>query len=874
MLAASCGSDSDTSPPAIPSDSDAIAVAAGNNHTCALQQTGQIACWGSNEDGQLGDGTNDNSAVPVPVTGIDDAKAIATSNEIISGGHSCALHRDGTISCWGHNRVGQLGNGSNNSSTVPVTVKNIVDATAIATGESHTCALHEGGTISCWGSNIWGELGNGQINQNSENNWADSPVQVVSITDATAIAAGFDHSCALLRDGTVSCWGRNDWGQLEADTADTLDISSVPVPVEGINDATAIAVGGAFSCALHDSGTLSCWGRNDFNQLGSDTTDIFSAPVPVADTTDATAMTAGGQHSCVLHEDGTISCWGTNISGRLGNGNQVDSTVPVQVTGIDNATAITAGFSHSCALHQNGTISCWGNNDWGQLGNGTNNNYAVPVAVIDFPPARAEETTTTALARTPTTAISETAAAPTTALTVTTEAAPTASPPTTTTTATTSAPTTTTTTTTAPPPPTTAPPTAAAQTAPPTSNAPPPTQPPTTAPPPPTTLPANRAKAITAGGTHSCALHQTGTIFCWGSNRHGQLGNGQSGRNASSAVPVQVLSITDATAVAAGEGHSCALHQNGTISCWGRNNWGQLGNGNEAFSVLPVQIQGITDATSITTSKHHSCALHQNGTISCWGNNDWGQQGNGQSGNNARSSVPVQVADISDATAITTSEYHSCALHQDSTISCWGRNNWGQLGNGQGGNNAISSVPVQVFGIIDATAITADVGHSCALHQDGTISCWGSNNWGQLGNGQGGDNPNSGNADSSVPVQVTGITDATAITAGNGHSCALHQEGTISCWGSNQHGQLGNGQSGRDNLSWLPVRVEDIIDATAITAVTSHFYTSANSPPESRTCALHQDGTISCWGSNSWGQLGNGTTQSSSVPVKVTGFGG
>ena len=872
LLAASCGSDSDTSPPAIPSSSDAIAVAAGSSHTCALQQTGEIACWGNNEHGQLGNGTNDDSEVPVPVTGIDDATAIAAGGELANSGHSCALHRTGSISCWGNNTAGQLGNGQSNdgeSSSAPVQVAGVDDATAIAAGEAHTCALQEGGTVSCWGSNAWGELGNGQIIQNSENSTSDTPVQVVGIDDATAITAGFDHSCALHEDGTVSCWGRNDWGQLAADRADTLNISSVPVQIEGIDDATAIAAGVAFSCALHEDGDVSCWGRNNSNQLGSDITDRYSAPVAVPDITDATAITAGSEHSCVLREDGTISCWGSNDWGQLGNGTTNQTTLPVRVSLIADAAAITAGSAHSCALLQAGTISCWGNNNDGQLGDGTNNNYAVPVEVIGFPPARAEETAATALPRTTTTAIAETAAAPTTDLPTTTaltaEAAPTTAPPTTTppTTTTTSAPTTTTTTTTttAPPPttaapttsppPTTAPPAAAAQTAPPPSTAPPPTQPPTTAPPPPTTLPANRAAAISAGREHSCALHRTGTISCWGSNTYRQLGDGT---RQDSSVPVQVTGTTDATAITAGRLHSCALHQNGTMSCWGNNQLGQLGNGTARTSSVPVQVTGITDATAITAGGSYSCALRQNGTISCWGYNRQGQLGDGTRSNSV---IPVQVAGITDATAITAGTDHSCALHQDGTISCWGSNDDGQLGNGESRYGTISSVPVRVVGITDATAITAGNAYSCALHQNGTISCWGANSFGRLGNGQSGRN-----AKSAVPVQVSGITDATAITAGSGHSCALHQDGSVSCWGFNLFGGLGNGQSGRNADSPLPVQVSGITDATAITAGSGH------------SCALHQDGSVSCWGSNDDGQLGNGTNRRSLAPVQVVGFGG
>ena len=369
-------------------------------------------------------------------------------------------------------------------------------------------------------------------------------------------------------------------------------------------------------------------------------------------------------------------------------------------------------------------------------------------------------------------------------------------------------------------------------------------------------------------------------------------------------MPVQVLGITDATAITMGGAHSCALHQDGTISCWGSNYYGELGNGTTRDSSVPVKVTGITDATAITTGIAHTCALRGDSTISCWGSNYRGQLGDGNGGEidgNDRidifSSAPVQVTGITDATAITTGGWHTCALHQDGTISCWGENYRGELGDGNGGEidgndwiEAFSSVPVQVTGITDATAITIGGGHTCALHQDGTISCWGNNSGGELGNGQSTGDSEDKSADSSIPVRVIGITDAIAITTGGAHSCALHQNGAISCWGGNGLGQLGNGQvyedSGQINefyfrsyttTFWpyretVPVGVADITDATAITAGDVH------------TCALHQDGTISCWGDNDWGQLGDGNNGwndgnqririFSSVPVRIVGFGG
>ena len=761
----------------------ATAVSTNYQHSCALHEDGTISCWGSNRNGQLGNGqsgydadSSANSSVPVQVKDITDAKAVTTGGE-----NSCAVHEDGAISCWGNNYDGQLGNGQSGEdvfSSIPVEVAGITDAKAVSAGWDYSCALHQDGTISCWGDNWYGQLGNGQSGDDAR---SSMPVQVADITDATAIASNSRHSCALREGGTISCWGNNRSGQLgnrksRDDGAEPH--SSVPVEVADITDATAIAAGKDHSCAVRRSGTVSCWGNNYDGQLGNGQSQDYEnrsvesrygpysyMPTGVAGITDAVAISAGGEHSCAVHRTGAISCWGNNWHGQLGNGqggtddagfaeiaNDFYSPLPVSVVGITDATAITTGLLHTCALHRTGAVSCWGDTGYGQLGNGQSGYIyasAVPLAVVGI----------------------------------------------------------------------------------------------------------LDATAIATIWEHSCALHEGGTVSCWGKNIRGQLGNGQSGDRVVSSVPVRVAGITDATAITAGFEHSCALHEGGTISCWGDNYNGQLGNGqsgeNAMSSVIPVQVADITDATAISIGGGHSCALHRTGAISCWGDNWNGELGNGQSGENANSSVPVRVADITDATAISAGFGHSCALHQDGRISCWGSNEYGQLGNGQSGENADSSVPVRVADITDATAVAAGHQHSCALHRTGAISCWGNNYYGQLGDGQSGEN-----ADSSVPVQVTDITDATAVTRSGLHSCALHQDGTISCWGIRESGRLGDGKGGFE-VSW-PVEVIGITDATGITTGSSH------------SCALHQTGTISCWGANDYGQLGNGVW----LPQPVIGFGG
>lgn len=368
------------------------------------------------------------------------------------------------------------------------------------------------------------------------------------------------------------------------------------------------------------------------------------------------------------------------------------------------------------------------------------------------------------------------------------------------------------------------------------------------------------ATAVTAGGEHSCALHEGGTISCWGNNWHGQLGNGQGGTDDAgfaeiendfySPLPVGVLGITDATAITTGRIHTCALHRTGAVSCWGDTGQGQLGNGQSGYiytSAVPIEVVGVVDATAVATGGEHSCALHRGGTVSCWGNNGVGQLGNGQSGEDAKSSVPVQVEGITDAKAITAGAKYSCALHEDRSISCWGVSRYVQLGNGTENS---SSVPVEVEGITDAAAIFAS-SDSCALREDGTISCWGGSELGAQGDEQSGED-----ADSSETVQVAGITDAIAVTTGDSHSCALHQDGRISCWGISESGRLGNGKGGFEVSG--PIEVIGITDAKAVVAGERH------------TCALHRTGAISCWGRNNDGQLGNGVWH----PQPVIDFGG
>jgi alpha-tubulin suppressor-like RCC1 family protein len=369
-----------TTAPAEPNGT-ATAVAAGFDHSCALLTKATIKCWGWNYDGQLGNGTSgyyyDSSATPVPVTGITNAAAVVAGRY-----HSCALLTDATIKCWGLNYSGELGNGTRGSlyanSATPLAVTGITNASAVALGDHHSCALLTDATIKCWGRAR--QLGNG-IEWDSP-----TPVTVTGISNAIALTAGSAHTCALLADATIKCWGRNVAGQLGNGT--TTNFSLIPVTVSGITNATAITGGEEHSCALLADATIKCWGWNALAQLGGaevgwqDTWADSAIPVPVNGVTNATGVTAGRAHTCALLSDSTLICWGYNSWGQLGNGTTNTTATKLPVIGITTAAAITAGDRHTCTLLTNATIKCWGLNYYGELGNGTTADSLTPVTVL------------------------------------------------------------------------------------------------------------------------------------------------------------------------------------------------------------------------------------------------------------------------------------------------------------------------------------------------------------------------------------------------------------------------------------------------------------------------------------------------------------
>jgi len=391
-----------------PAGTSHASLSAGDEHSCALLSTGRVDCWGWNEWGQLGDASTTGpdcggycKSTPVQVSGITDATAVAAGVQ-----SSCALLSTGHVACWGLNGLGQLGDGmtpgppicygTSGCSPTPVQVSGITDATAISVGNEHACALLASGQIDCWGWNYYGQLGNGgTTGPDCGGLCTATPVQVSGIENAVAVSAGDQHSCALLANGQVDCWGNNSTDH-EGDLGDgTSTSSSTPVHVIGIADAIAISAGASYSCALLSSGQVECWGLNFTGELGNGTTANSSVPVHVSGITDAIAISAGSAHSCALLSNGQVNCWGDNEVGQLGNGSSTGpqtcdsaiacSTTPVQVSEIADAAAVSVGGGQSCALMSSGWIDCWGDNYYGQLGDGSTTNRSTPVQVSGIP---------------------------------------------------------------------------------------------------------------------------------------------------------------------------------------------------------------------------------------------------------------------------------------------------------------------------------------------------------------------------------------------------------------------------------------------------------------------------------------------------------
>jgi alpha-tubulin suppressor-like RCC1 family protein len=341
----------------LPAGTSATALAGGSLHSLALTSTGNVLTWGDNTYGSLGNGTTTSSSTPVAVS-----LPVGTTASAIAGGYSdsLALTSTGQVLAWGYNNDGQLGNGTTTNSSTPVLagLPAATSATAIAAGQYHSLALTSAGRVLAWGRNSSGQLGTGTTTNSS------TPVSVIGLgvtTIITAIAAGYGHSLALTSTGQVLAWGDNTSGQLGNGTATS---SSIPVGVilPAGTTVTAIACGQNHSLALTSSGQVLTWGYNYSGQLGNGTTTNSSTPAVITISSGplappAIAIAGGGNHSLARLATRQVAAWGSNSNGQLGIGTIADSSIPVEVTAARATVAIAAGTVHSLAIQEFPTVA-------------------------------------------------------------------------------------------------------------------------------------------------------------------------------------------------------------------------------------------------------------------------------------------------------------------------------------------------------------------------------------------------------------------------------------------------------------------------------------------------------------------------------------
>lgn len=352
-------------------------------HTCAARQGGGLFCFGNNAHGELGDGTKDNRSVPTPVLGNPLVEGVAAGLE-----HTCILQKASVVRCWGSNGKGQLGDLTTVSRT-SVGAAVMGSFTFVSTGWYNTCALTVGRDVRCWGDNYFGSIGDGTREHRS---YATAVLTSpdTELTNVLSLATGAWHTCAALMNGTVYCWGYNRYGQLGYPTTQTDEEeahSEFATIVPGIDHVVQVTAGEVHTCALREDRTVWCWGANDQNALGDGTTvDTRTIPAPtVGALKDVVEVVAGVHNTCARLVDGTVRCWGRNDFGELGNGksDQGTSVPDTPIPGLNGVTRLTTG-DHACAFDRDSALRCWGRNDSGQLGFATNGDSVLKPTVVPF----------------------------------------------------------------------------------------------------------------------------------------------------------------------------------------------------------------------------------------------------------------------------------------------------------------------------------------------------------------------------------------------------------------------------------------------------------------------------------------------------------
>ena len=822
----------------------------GFGHTCAVQN-GDLRCWGNDNKGQLGDGTND---------GVNDANqddADASERVVLTGGVTavaagggygdprctCAI-QNGNLRCWGNDSNGQLGDGTNdgvndaNQDDADASERVVLTGgvTAVSAGDKHTCAIQladlndpQSGNLRCWGNDSNGQLGDGG-NNNGQNNAQHAHREVLT-GGVTAVAAGEGHTCAIqladLNDpqsGNLRCWGNDSNGQLgdggNNNGQNNAQHAHREVLTGGV---TAVAAGEGHTCAIQladpndpQSGNLRCWGRDGSGQLGDGANDGVNdvnqddadASERVVLTGGVTAVSAGDKHTCAIQND-NLRCWGSSGKGQLGdnntNVNRDDAGAPEREVLTGGVTAVSAtGEIHTCAI-QNNSLRCWGNAGYKALGDGNDSGI--------YNNAEHEDRVV----------LTGGGQAP---------------------------------------------------------------------------VPASlRHPSIAAGGFHTCALRwhneKRQDAYCWGYNGKVMLGQGVDDDDRKRIeTPISVVGppgdsdnpIIDFKSLSAGYHQTCGIRKRKDDDpdttddesvkahgyCWGSGAYGRMGLGKSCTidagvttctnrsSNEPTILQGHVDDsdpnsalmdfewTFISIGKKHACGIryegHNYGKAYCWGLSTRGLLGTGEKIGHGTGNAACPPSLYTDGCYTKLSyqlppgemSYPSSDEHKARPVLVVGSD-----------GNASSAFS-------DWAYLSAGTLHTCGLRTTGEIYCWGFNRQGQLGS----TTPTTvGNTPDPAfsPKKIDGGEVWKFVSAGFRHTCAINLDGVLHCWGGNHYGELGLGTSGSSHNSATPQKVN--VDSLP------------NSEPEERkfqqvaagrhaTCAISEAQKLYCWGDNRFGQLG------------------
>ena len=699
-------------------------ISSGTTHNCAVRDDGSLWCWGSTANGRLGQGSTFAMRRDEPhQTGTNDSALETGWTDVSAGGsHTCGLRDDSSLWCWGLNEEGQLGLGENalfgggtsNENTPEQVLADDDDLATgweqVSAGERHTCGLREDGTLWCWGSVEDGRLGLDDLDDLDDPEGVLEPQQVLADDDDLAtgwedITVRRSSSCARRGDGSLWCWGDEFWAQWQDDDDDDYPTT----PQQWMADDPDLATGWStisllesHSCAVRDDGSLWCWGEGEDGKLGlGDTEDRDTPQQVMADDDDLATgwgeVAVGAVHSCALREDGDMWCWGGRPDGQVGDGLSASAqAVPMPMTLDASLVAIEASGFFGCALDDEQRLWCWGSNGNGRLGVGDDEPRKVPHQVMEDDADLA-----------------------------------------------------------------------------------------------------TGWNSISTGSGHTCATREDATLWCWGQDINGRLGLDGGGQ--SYLTPQQVTAddadlATGWTQVSNHTSHSCAVRDDGTLWCWGRGAGGRLGLGSATSTqTLPQQVmEDDTDLAtgweSVSVGETHSCAVREDGTLWCWGVNDNGQVGVGDDeDHNEPQQLMADDADLATGWAFVDSgQEHSCAVREDGTMWCWGENSDRQLGVGDTDDR---DEPEQVLaGDADLAtgweSVSAGDEHSCAVRSSGGLYCWGRNSQERLGIDM------SGFQDEPVPVAGGGSW--SVVSAGNNFSLGVLQTGAGYAWGATRMGQTGN----------------------------------------------------------------------------------